>query len=341
MAERHPQLHRSVFAKLVAIMATLGVCLIVMVSMFFWLVVTRDFHSLIRKDIAHDGLLVLMLLMIIGIVIVAHAFLRHLLRPLHDLRGAVARLADGALDVHVPRTTGDEFGLLTDGFNHMVSRVGAMVRTRDQLLADVSHELRSPLTRMKVTVELLPPDERRARLAEDVVEMERMVSELLELERLRSGSGLRLASEDLAALARDVAKRYAGTAPGVVVRAPTSAVECTIDGEKVRAVLRNLVENAVKYSLPDSRPVEMTVVEGGDSVVIRVADDGVGVPAEETDRLFEPFYRVDRSRSKSTGGYGLGLSICKRVMDAHGGSIVLERSTGRGAAFVLTFPKRS
>ena len=111
-------------------------------------------------------------------------------------------------------------------------------------------------------------------------------------------------------------------------------------GSQVKAtVLRNLLENAVKYSLPDSRAIRVMVSESPEGAAIRVTDDGAGIPAEDAERIFEPFFRVDRSRSKESGGYGLGLSICKRVMEAHGGRISVERSNGRGASFVLTFPK--
>jgi len=169
--------------------------------------------------------------------------------------------------------------------------------------------------------------------------MERMVTELLELERLRAHRGLRIAPEDLSALVREVAEREQDGLPGVRVLAAPSGLVLELDGEKVRAALRNLIENAIKYSLPDSRPVELTVVDRPDDVQVWVADDGIGIPDADLEHLFEPFYRVDRSRTKATGGYGLGLSICKRVMEAHGGTIGVERNRARGTTFVLTFPK--
>ena len=99
------------------------------------------------------------------------------------------------------------------------------------------------------------------------------------------------------------------------------------------------MENALKYSLPDSRPVEVSACEQGDAVVVRVADDGPGIPEADLVSIFEPFYRVDRSRSKKTGGYGLGLSICNSVMEAHGGGIAVENRAPRGAVFTLTFKR--
>jgi signal transduction histidine kinase len=339
MAEAHPRLRDSVFAKLVAIMVTLAMTLILSVSLFFWVVLTRDLHSLIRKDVAHDGLLLIFLTIIIVIVVIAHAFLRHLLRPLRELSDGVARLGDGVLDVQVPRRTADEFGALADAFNSMVGKVRGMIGSRDQLLIDVSHELRSPLTRMKVALELLPNDAHRTRLSHDVAEMERMVTELLELERLRTGKGLRLARADLRPIIDDVAERHRGGHPDVRVVSERSELMLDIDAEKVKTVLRNLLENAIKHSLPDSGPIEIAVVDGDAVVEVRVSDDGVGVPASDLERLFEPFYRVDRSRSKETGGYGLGLSMCKRIMEAHGGTIAAEPLAVRGSRFVLTFPK--
>ena len=107
----------------------------------------------------------------------------------------------------------------------------------------------------------------------------------------------------------------------------------------MRTVLCNLLENAVKYSLPDSCAVEMSAAQNGERVIIRVTDDGPGIPDPDMPNLFEPFFRVNRSRSKKTGGYGLGLSISKRIVEAHGGTIGAENHAPRGASFVVTLPR--
>ncbi|MEP6620645.1 MAG: HAMP domain-containing sensor histidine kinase [bacterium] len=289
----------------------------------------------------HMGLFLVLLVVMIAIVAATHAVLRNLLQPLRALNEGVAQLGAGQLNVLLAPGPADEFGRLTAAFNQMVVRVREMIHGRDQLLVDVSHELRSPVTRMRVALELLPHEAHRARLAEDVAEMDRMITELLELERLRTGRGVELSHCDMVSIVRDVVARADGTHPGVrVIAAPTQA-PVNIDAEKIRTVLRNLLENAIKYSLPESRPVELTVSDTPDGVVVRITDDGIGIPDDDLERVFEPFFRVDRSRSKNTGGYGLGLSICKRVMEAHHGSITVERLGGRGASFVLAFPKRS
>jgi signal transduction histidine kinase len=207
------------------------------------------------------------------------------------------------------------------------------------LLVDVSHELRSPLTRMKVALELLPPGEQRTGMAADVAEMERMLAELLELERLRDGRGVDPVRQDLMPIVREAAESIQNRPPGIQVVSMSQEIPVAIDAEKIRMVLRNLLENAVKYSLPDSRAVEVSAAHNGERVVIRVTDDGPGIPERDIANLFEPFFRVDRSRSKKTGGYGLGLSISKRIVEAHGGTIAVENNLKRGASFVLTLPK--
>jgi signal transduction histidine kinase len=110
------------------------------------------------------------------------------------------------------------------------------------------------------------------------------------------------------------------------------------DRARVRKVLANVLDNAVKYSRGGGAPVRVRIEEGNAEVTVRVEDSGVGIPADELPKLFEPFYRVDRSRSRETGGYGLGLSLCKRIMEAHGGSISISSREGEGTEVALTFP---
>jgi signal transduction histidine kinase len=270
----------------------------------------------------------------------AHLVLRRALRPLRALGDGVARLGAGDLDVVLENRTRDEFGVLTDAFNRMAGRVKERVLARDQLLLDVSHELRSPLTRLKVALALLPDSAKKAQAEADAAEMEAMVGELLELERLRDPRALRTTRADLAALLREAARAYEDGPPGVRVSAAPPEIPLDLDVDGVRTVLRNLLGNAVKYSLPDSRPVEVSARCDEEGLVVRVADDGSGIPEADLERLFEPFFRVDRSRSRKTGGYGLGLSICKRIVEAHGGTLTAANNPGRGACFTLRVPAR-
>lgn len=287
----------------------------------------------------HVQLLALLAAFVFLVLVGAWTVLRHLLRPLRTLALGVEQLGAGQLDVSVPVRSRDEFGELSRAFNDMARSVRERISARDQLLLDVSHELRSPLTRMKVALELLPAGPQSAGMAADVAEMEVMIAEILELERLRDGRGLRLERVDLNAL---VAQTIAASrAPGTRQKRDRDELWLALDGERMRTVLRNLLENAIKYSLPDSAPVEIATAMEGHTVVVRVRDDGPGVPPEDIPQLFEPFFRVDRSRSKQTGGYGLGLSICKRIVEAHGGRIAVEAHAPRGTSFVLYLSQSS
>ncbi len=290
-----------------------------------------------RMGRAHNRMLWLLHVIMVAIVFTAYLVIRRTLRPLRSLHEGVTRLSEGELDVVVPNRTRDEFGVLTEAFNQMVRRIRDTIRARDQLLLDVSHELRSPLTRIKVALELLPEGEKRRRIASDIGEMEAMITELLELERLRDGHGIRTGRQDLMPILYEMAESFQDRPPGVRVVSAPPEVLLDVDGDRIRTVLRNLLENAIKYSLPDSGPVEISVSQDPETVTIRVTDDGPGIPETDLANLFEPFFRVDRSRSKKSGGYGLGLSICKRILEAHGGGITASNNPGRGATFTLTF----
>jgi signal transduction histidine kinase len=274
----------------------------------------------------HNMLLALMLAIMIGVILVTHLVLHRLLQPLRTLGDGVARLSEGQLDVVLPNPTRDEFGTLTDAFNQMVGRVRDMIRARDQLLLDVSHELRSPITRMRVALELVPDDQNRRHMQNDLAEMELMIAELLELERLREGRGMSLARHDFVAIAREFAVPVTSSAPEIFAE---------LDAEKMRTVIRNLLENAQKYA--SSASIDITTTE--DMVVLRVRDNGPGIPPDDLASLFEPFFRVNRSRSKTPAGYGLGLSICKRIVEAHGGTIAAANNPGRGAIFTISLPR--
>jgi signal transduction histidine kinase len=314
-------------------MATMAVSLLLLVGGFFWFVDSSGGESIealveaYARSVATTS------------PSLAEAIDLKERRPLRALSDAVARLGAGDLDVTLPSGRHDEFGKLTAAFNHMVGRVREMILARDQLLLDVSHELRSPVTRMKVAIELLPQDDHRRGLAADIVEMEVLIAELLELERLRGGRGVTAVPQDLVPIVREVTTSFRGRAPGVSVTSTPPSLMLNADGEKIRTVLRNLLENALKNSAPESLRVEVSVAQEGDHAVIRVTDHGVGIPEGDRERIFEPFFRVDRSRTKSTGGFGLGLSIAKRIVEAHAGTIAASSVLGTGTTFTVSLPR--
>ena len=158
------------------------------------------------------------------------------------------------------------------------------------------------------------------------------------MEQLRAGRGIEPARHDLVEIVRDAVLAFGDRPPGVVLGAAPAERFAQVDPDRIRSVLNNLLENALRHSRPGGGPVRVSVEAESAVSQVRVADDGPGIPPEDLPRLFEPFFRVDRSRSRTTGGYGLGLSLCRRIMEAHGGTVEARNRPGGGAEFTLTFP---
>ena len=138
---------------------------------------------------------------------------------------------------------------------------------------------------------------------------------------------------------KDAGKEYENKTPGIRWVSLPEKLLLNMDAERIRIVFKNLLDNAFKYSRADSNPVEISIRADSNVIKVKIIDDGPGIPEEDIPQLFEPFYRVDRSRSKKTGGYGLGLSLSKKIMDAHGGKIEISNNEDRGVTVTLSFKK--
>ncbi len=300
---------------------------------------TAGFSPFPAGHVGYLGVLILLLSLCLA---AAFMVIRRLLSPLRVLSEAVERIRRGEFSHRIPECGHDELGELARSFNVMSGELEELIRAREQLLLDVSHELRSPITRIKLALEMSPDSAANDSIREDLREMEAMISELLENARLDSANGkLHLEDLDLSTLAAEAAADADARPPGTRLIGSRAGEGPVIraDRARVRKVLANLLDNAAKYSGAGAGPVEIRIEAGPDEVTLRIADHGVGIPEAELPRVFEPFYRVDRSRSRETGGYGLGLSLCKRIMEAHGGSIAISSREGEGTEVALTFPR--
>jgi signal transduction histidine kinase len=278
-------------------------------------------------------------LFMIGILAGVYLLIRRLLRPVRVLSEGVERLRMGDLEVEMPTRRTDELGSLIVSFNEMARAVRERIRARDQLLLDVSHEIRSPLTRMRVALEMLPDSPVKRSVVEDIEETEAMITELLETERLDSPhGGLERSRVDLSALVREAVAAASDTPPGVELKGADAPTLAEVDPERVRILVNNVLSNALKYSNPDGPPVRVVVDTVDDQVLVSFHDHGVGISKDDLAYVFEPFYRVDRSRSKDTGGYGIGLSLAKRIAEAHGGSIEIASELGEGTSVLVALP---
>ena len=268
----------------------------------------------------------------------AYLFIRRVLQPLRALETGVEALAAGRLDHRVPEAGDDELRELAEAFNTMARRLTELLKSKEHLLLDMSHELRSPLTRIKVQLEFVKDEEIREALRADVQEMESMVTTILEEARLRtSASALNRESVEITDLIRSVAEEFKERSPGIQCEALQPAT-VRVDRRKIRMVLRNLLDNAVKHTPEDGNPVTISMTHQPDSVDIVIEDSGEGIAESALPHLFEPFFRADASRSRKTGGYGLGLNLCKAIIDAHNGRIAVASAVGKGTQVVVTLP---
>lgn len=266
------------------------------------------------------------------------------LRPVEDIRATAAAIGEDALDRRVPEPgTGDEVDRLAETVNRMLARLEVSATRQRRFVADASHELRSPLTRMRTAleVELAAPEpawpDTGAGVLDDVREMQALVEDLLYLARADEGRLVtRLRPVDLDDLVLGEVARAGGEragSPGIDISG-VSAAHVSADPAHLARAVRNLLDNAVRHAR--SR-VSLTLGEHGGEAVLTVADDGPGIAAEDAERVFDRFARLDAARSTDTGGAGLGLSIARDIAGRHRGTLRLLPSE-QGAVFELRLP---
>lgn len=292
--------------------------------------------SAFKKKLKFLGILLMVL--ISTIMLFSFLVIRWVLRPLKWLKQGVDAVGRGKLSHRVPLKRRDELRDLSQAFNEMTERLGRLIKAKEQLLLDVSHELRSPITRIKVALAMLPQDESMQGIAEDLKEIEAKITELLETARsLGIKAELNRSPVKLSELIRDVVKPYAGQPPGINISPMTGHDALMLDREQISKALKNIIDNAVKYSSPESAPIEVSLSQNANEAVITVRDFGVGIPEADLDFVFEPFYRVDKARTPKKG-YGLGLSLVKTIVTAHNGRVDLESTPGKGTLVRMCLP---
>lgn len=298
-------------------------------------------YTFTSKPMKHefDYLFYILIGAVILILALCYLFIRKTLKPVKYLSKGVDETAKGNFSYRIPVLGRDELSRLSESFNTMNAKIGSMISAKQQLLLDVSHELRSPLTRIKVALEFIPEGKARESIGEDILSLEKMISEILESERLNHEGGKLITEEiNLPSFIKDIINEY-GNSTGIAFREEEMRdIIIKADRERLHTVFKNILDNALKYSGTAGRPVDINYNTEDPFHVITIQDYGKGIPEEDLQFIFEPFYRVDRSRSKETGGYGLGLGLCRKIMEAHGGSIEIKSSAGKGTAVVLKFP---
>jgi len=283
------------------------------------------------------GLIVVLVVLFIAVAAGAYPVVRRLTRRLEALKRGVEQFGAGQLQHRVAISGSDEVAAVASSFNVAAERIEALVRSHKSLLANASHELRSPLARMKMAVSMLEDaaPERRERLKREidtnVAELDALVEEVLLASRLDASNSLdQHEPVDLLGLAAEEVARVEGSVDGV----PLSV---SGDERLLRRALRNLLENARRYGGDE---VRVLLERNGERADVKVCDRGPGVPEEMRERIFEPFFRLP-GHAEQAGGVGLGLSLVRQIAERHGGQVRCEARSGGGSCFVLALPLKT
>ncbi|WIB14492.1 MULTISPECIES: MtrAB system histidine kinase MtrB [unclassified Curtobacterium] len=298
--------------------------------------------------------------LIVLIALVTSLVVRLVVLPIRGAAETSRKIAAGRLDERIPVRGEDDIATLARSFNDMADAVSRQItqlaelsRVQQRFVSDVSHELRTPLTTIRLAGDLLydarhafePAAARSAELLHAQVDrFELLLADLLEISRY-DAQAVELETEPVvpAALTADIVDEFRPLAErvGIELRfaSPGGHTPMQLDGRRIRRVLRNLVGNAVEHG--DGRPVDVVVDSDSRSVAIAVRDRGVGMPPEDTARVFDRFWRADPSRKRTIGGTGLGLAISLGDAQLHGGRIDVWSRPGEGSAFVLVLPRRT
>ena len=290
-------------------------------------------------------------LIAIAALILALFLSQVLTKPITDLSRTMRKMGKGDLSVRVPVRGSGELRELAENYNTMAAQLERLDKTRNQFVSNASHELKTPLTTMKIMLESMiyqpeMPAELRTEFMQDMNhEIDRLtgiITDLLTLTRMDSEKeGLKKEPVDMSALTTEVIHLLRPVAEKRSQRLESAIVsDLVMEGNRDRLyqILYNLTDNAIKYS-PDGGRIGVSLREEGDSLVWRVRDNGVGIPREDQAHIFERFYRVDKARSRETGGTGLGLSIVKQLVAMHGGEISVRSEPGKGSEFTVLFPR--
>lgn len=284
-------------------------------------------------------------LWIIGLVVLlCYAFAYHLTSPVRRLRSVVDCFGRGDFSARAPANRKDELGELALSFNQMASRIQTLLAAERRLLLDISHELRSPLARLGVAVELARSGQDREhmldRIQKEADRLNDLVAELLQVTRAEADPSTQKTDpvhldELLADLVYDSLLEAKAKDCTLLLKAPSAAV-IHGDEELIRRAVENVIRNAIRYA-PRGTAVDIELVKFVDAAVVSVRDYGPGVPEEALTRIFDPFYRVDTDRNRASGGLGLGLAIARRSVELHKGKLTAQNAHP-GLLVTIEFP---
>ena len=273
-------------------------------------------------------------------MIILFSTIRQFLMPIQLMRWRILALEQGDLRTQIPVKGDDELASLTRTINKLINEIRVLLSNKQQLLADVSHELRTPLTRMQLLLAMIPRHKNITKLKQEIHFLESMISNLLMSDKLSMPyADLDLTSIRLSDFIENIVALYPTGEERIVIRENIPATLVRFDQTKLHIALRNLIDNALKYGSSD-KPIEISGRIFNSSILIVVRDFGKGIPHEELAELTKPFYRVKNPETLIRSGFGLGLSITRKIAEAHQGRLIIESKLNRGSTFSLAIPAK-
>jgi two-component system OmpR family sensor kinase len=281
---------------------------------------------------------------------VAVVFARHLARPLQSVVAAAERFGRGDLAVRLRTARRDEIGAVGRAFDTMADRVTRLLASQQELMANVSHELQTPLSRIRVAVDLMGEgdasraEEMLSEINQDLEELEVLIEDVMTLARLdlsRAGANAfahrqpreSVALGELLVRSRDRFRSLHDTHT-LDADIPSGLPSIAADPVLLRRAVDNVLDNARKYS-PEGTTIRLAARSANGTTTVTITDHGIGIDAADLEKVFTPFFRTDRSRSRATGGTGLGLALARRVVETHGGRISIDSAIGKGTTVTI------
>lgn len=297
--------------------------------------VTFDTH--VPKESASLPLRLLISLVVLLLAVLALSFLavRWITHPLHVLASAANALGKDINQPPLPESGPTEVRQAARAFNTMQARLARFIQDRTRIFSAMSHDLKTPITRLRLRAEMLDDDEQRQRFEKDLKEMESMVTQTLDFMRGLDSKQVHQAI-DIMALLESLQADYAEMGQQVSIKGITSRPFIGV-APLLKRCLANLLENAIAYG----QQAEVVIEDSAERLVLRIRDHGPGIPVSEQEKVFEPFYRLEGSRNRETGGTGLGLTIARSIVQTHGGEIALQNGPQEGLEVVLNLPRET
>ncbi len=262
-----------------------------------------------------------------------------LIKPLKQIKQGAQRIEKGELSYRIKCNRNDEIGQITNAVNSMATELEKMLEAKRQLLLAISHELRTPLTRAKVGIEFIDNEKIKQSLNEDLAELDHLINELLEAERLNEKhNALHISAININALIKTIKDETPDPKRLIRTHLPTSVITLNGDILRLTLLIKNLIGNGLKYG--NEKPIDISCIEHNSILSITFEDQGDGIDEDHLAHITEPFYRADNARQRQTGGYGLGLYLCKLIAEAHDGHLNITSTLKKGTHITVTLPLR-